>query len=102
LLANHSGERGVCGTGSGREVHSSCHEPAANLAEQRTDARIKRAYMSAQNVVPLLSIAAQHGGDRCNADTAAEISHEIEEAGRVSHLLADNQAHCYSRQWHED
>src|SRR5262245_63807611 len=102
LLANHSGERGICGTRRSREVHSSCHEAAADLAEQHTGTRIKSADTRAQDVVPLMSIAAEHGGDRRNADTTAEISHEIEQACRVSHLLTNDQAHRYGRQRHED
>ena len=49
--------------------------------------------MAAQHVVLGLGIAAEHRCDGRNADASAEVPHQIEDAGRVSHGLFGDRIH---------
>ncbi len=64
--------------------------------------RIIRVEMGRYERLVLLGVSCKHGRDHGNADTASEVSHQVENPRRIAHLRIRQSAHCKGGQRHED
>ena len=58
--------------------------------------------LAAEDVLVGLGAAGEEGGDHGDADAAAEVAHEIEDAGGVAHLFVFQRAHGQGGHGDED
>ena len=93
LLLHHSRQGRICGVRGGGEVHAFGHEANPDLIQKHANMHVEAGDMGPEQIELRLSIAAQCGCDDGNAHATAEVSHEIKEAGRVSHLFLFDQTH---------
>ena len=56
----------------------------------------------AQDLAVGVGLALQQRAGHGDADAAAEVAHQVEEAGGVAHVLARDRVHADRRERHED
>src|SRR6266700_4065820 len=93
LLLHHSSQSCICGICGGGEIHTFGHEAGANLIEYHANTHIETGQMRSEDVELRLCVPAQRRCNYRNSHASTQVSHETEEASRVSHFFLLNQAH---------
>src|SRR5882724_1173089 len=92
LLLDHAKESGSGLSGGGGCVHAAGHKGRFHLGHHVLCQRIVRSYVCPKGIGVNLSMARRNCSHAGNADTGADVAHEIEQAGGIAHLLFGNQA----------